>query len=122
MAPVRWLRIDPSDGTPIWRQIEEGIHRAVTTGALGPGAALPSVRDLAKELMVNPNTVARSYLRLAEAGVLSARRGEGTFVADGPPSMAAAERRRILREGAMRYAGVAVSVGATSEQALDELR
>jgi GntR family transcriptional regulator len=54
------LRIDPSDATPIWSQIEEGLRRLVASGALGPGAVVPSVRDLARELRVNPATVAKA--------------------------------------------------------------
>ena len=58
--------INPTDPAPIWRQIEEGVRRLIALGALQPGASVPSVRDLAKDLRVNPNTVARAYQRLAE--------------------------------------------------------
>jgi len=70
------LRIDPSDATPIWSQIEEGIRRLVATGSWKPGGPVPSVRDLASELRINPATVARGYQRLTEAGILVVRRGE----------------------------------------------
>ena len=76
------LRIDPADATPIWSQIEEGLRRLVASGALAPGAAVPSVRDLARDLRINPATVAKAYQRLTEAGVLTVRRGDGTYVAD----------------------------------------
>jgi GntR family transcriptional regulator len=118
----RLLRVDPADAAPIWRQIEEGLRRLVASGALAPGAPLPSVRDLARDLMVNPATVAKAYQRLCDAGVAAVRRGEGTFVADGPPAIGRGERRRILREGARRYAGVAATIGATEEEAVAELR
>ena len=81
------LKIDPKDAVPIWRQIEDGVRRLVASGALSPGAAIPSVRDLAKELRVNPATVSKAYQRLSDANVLTVRRGEGTFVADDPPSL-----------------------------------
>ena len=113
------IRIDPSDPTPIWSQIEEGIRRLVASGSLAPGAAVPSVRDLASELRINPATVARAYQRLTEAGVLTVRRGEGTYVSDRPPSMSRAERARILREAAVRYATVAVTLGVSREEAAD---
>lgn len=76
----RTLRVDPSDSTPIWSQIEEGVRRLVASGALAAGAAVPSVRELARELRVNPATVAKAYQRLCEAELLVVRRGEGTFV------------------------------------------
>ncbi len=94
--------INPSDAAPIWRQIEEGVRRMISLGALEPGAPVPSVRDLAQRLRMNPNTVARAYQRLADAGVLAVRRGEGTFVADEPASLRRSEKQEILREAAMR--------------------
>src|SRR5881275_3009 len=83
--------INPTDPAPIWRQIEEGVRRLIALGALQSGAPVPSVRDLAKDLRVNPNTVARAYQRLTEGGVLSVKRGEGTYVADEPPVTRKAE-------------------------------
>ena len=115
------LRIDPSDATPIWSQIEESLRRLVASGALKPGAAVPSVRDLARELNVNPATVAKAYQRLTDAGVLAVRRGEGTYVADAPPAMSRAERTRILRDAAVRYASVAATLGAEEKDAADAL-
>lgn len=105
----------------MWRQIEEGIRRLVSTAALSGGSAVPSVRDLARQLLVNPATVAKAYQRLVEAGVLAVRRGEGTFVAEAPPHMTRAERRRLLREAAQRYAAVAVTIGATQDETIEEL-
>ena len=118
---MRALRVDPSDSTPIWSQIEEGLRRLVACGALAPGAAVPSVRDLARELSVNPATVAKAYQRLAEAGVLSVRRGEGTYVADAPRAMARPARQKEIREGALRYASLAATLGATRTESSDEL-
>jgi GntR family transcriptional regulator len=119
---VRALHVDPSDSTPIWSQIEEGLRRLVATGALSPGAPVPSVRDLARELSINPATVAKAYQRLAEAGVLSVRRGDGTYVADSPPSMGREKRHRALREGALRYAGLAATLGAALPESAEELK
>jgi DNA-binding transcriptional regulator YhcF (GntR family) len=89
----------------------------VATGALGRGQALPSVRDLARELRINPNTAAKAYQRLVEAGVVETRRGEGTFVAERPPTLSAAARGRRLREAAARFAAVAVTMGTSAEEA-----
>jgi GntR family transcriptional regulator len=115
------LRIDPSDATPIWSQIDEGIRRLVASGALKPGAPVPSVRDLAKELRINPATVARAYQRLTDAGILAVRRGEGTYVAEHPPVMPRSERARILREAATRYASLAATLGIAREEAAEAL-
>ena len=101
---ARTLHVDPASSTPIWSQIEEGVRRLVASGALSPGRPVPSVRDLARELRVNPATVAKAYQRLTDAGVLTVKRGEGTFVADAPPAMARSERTRELKDGAVRYA------------------
>jgi len=116
------LRIDPSDATPIWSQIEEGLRRLVASGALSPGAVVPSVRDLAKELRVNPATVVKAYQRLTDAGVLTVRRGDGTYVAEVPPAMSRTERARILREAASRYANLASTLGVAPEDAQEALR
>jgi GntR family transcriptional regulator len=113
--------INPSDAAPIWRQIEEGIRRMITLGTLAPGGAVPSVRDLAKTVRVNPNTVARAYQHLIDAGVLTVKRGEGTYVSDSPTQPKRAERNEMLRDAATRLAGVAIAIGASLEDATAEL-
>lgn len=119
---TRRLEVDPSSASPIWSQIEEGLRRLVASGSLAAGAAVPSVRDLARDLRVNPATVSKAYQRLADQGVLVVRRGDGTYVADQPPTFSRAGRGRELREGALRYAGLAVTLGASRAEALAELR
>ncbi|MEA2462431.1 MAG: hypothetical protein QOJ98_178 [Acidobacteriota bacterium] len=113
--------INPSDAAPIWRQIEEGVRRLIALGALHPGAAVPSVRELAHDLRVNPNTVARAYQRLTESGVLIVKRGEGTYVSDRPTQAKKSERNEKLRDAATRYASTALSVGVDLEDAVTEL-
>jgi GntR family transcriptional regulator len=112
------LRIDPRDARPIWRQIEEGVQHLVARGALPAGAPVPSVRDLARDLQINPATVSKAYQRLTDAGVLAVRRGEGTFVSDTPPPASDSRRNGRLREEAVRYASLAVTLGASREEAL----
>lgn len=118
---TRSLHVDPTAATPIWSQIEEGVRRLVASGALAASRPVPSVRDLARELRVNPATVAKAYQRLTDAGLLTVRRGEGTFVAAAPPVLARAERTRELRDGATRYASLAVTMGSTADEAAAEL-
>ena len=113
--------INPSDAAPIWRQIEEGMRRMISLGTLSPGDSVPSVRELATHLRVNPNTVARAYQRLPDQGVFAVRRGEGTFVAEEPAQLKKTERNDTLREAAVRYAGTALSVGASLDEAAREL-
>lgn len=115
------IRVDATDAVPIWRQIEAGVRRLVASGALCPGGPVPSVRDLARDLRVNPATVAKAYQRLTDAGILEVRRGEGTFVAEAPPVMRKAERKEALREGAVRFASLGLTVGAALEEAAGEL-
>ncbi len=113
--------INPTDAAPIWLQIEEGMRRMIALGTLRPGDSVPSIRDLARTLRVNPNTVARAYQRLTDRGVFSVKRGDGTYVADEPSQPKKSERQEKLREASIRYAGVAISVGASQEEAAEEL-
>src|SRR4051794_41745783 len=115
------LHIDPRDPRPIWSQIEDGVRHLVARGALAPGQAVASVRELATELGVNPATVSKAYQRLTDAGVLAVRRGEGTFVAEMPPSLEDAHRNSRLQEEAVRYASLAITLGASREETLDTL-
>jgi GntR family transcriptional regulator len=119
MAPL--LRIAPADPRPIWRQIEEGIQHLIASGALTAGSPVPSVRDLARELQVNPATVSKAYQRLTDAGVLTVRRGDGTYVSESPPILTLNERQRKLRDGAVRFASLAATLGASEDEADEAL-
>jgi GntR family transcriptional regulator len=122
VASTPCLRVDPAAAAPLWSQIEEGVRRLVASGTLAPGAAVPSVRDLARDLRVNPATVSKAYQRLTDAGVLEVRRGDGTYVSPSPPSLPRGRRLHDLREAALRYASVAVTFGASRDEALEGLR
>lgn len=110
------LDIDPAAAAPIWRQIEDGMRRLVASGALPAGTAVPSVRELARELRVNPATVSKAYQLLVGDGALEVRRGEGTFVAERPADAIARERAGMLAEAAGRFAEAARSMGVTEEE------
>src|SRR2546423_12294434 len=75
------LSITTGNTVPIYRQIVDQVCRAVATGQLAPGEQVPSVRALAEQLVLNPNTVARTYADLIREGVLEAHKGKGVFVA-----------------------------------------
>ena len=115
------LRIDPTDSVPIWKQIEEGVERLIATGILGPNDAVASVRELSRELRVNPLTVSKAYRRLADAGVLIVRRGEGTFVAPHPPSIGDEERRRQLLVTAKRFVALAKTLNGDRRESVEVL-
>jgi len=98
------LHVNPSSGVPIYLQIEAQVKQAVAAGALKPADALPSVRKLAADLGINPNTVARAYQNLDRDGVISAVPGGGTYVADSVPGLLKAEKVRRLRPYARQIA------------------
>src|SRR6478752_3497009 len=90
------LSITTGNTVPIYRQIVDQICRAVATGQLAPGEQMPSVRVLAEQLVINPNTVARAYADLIREGVLEARKGKGVFAARRRPAFTKTERLRRL--------------------------
>jgi GntR family transcriptional regulator len=77
-----WMQINPGSGKPVYTQVVEQISAAIAKGDLKSGDKLPAVRKLAGELVINPNTVARSYTLLEQAGLVSTKTGSGTFVSD----------------------------------------
>jgi len=87
------ITIDPESSVPIYIQIEDSIHSLISAGQLQPGAQLPTIRELAAEIRVNLNTVARAYFELDKEGVISTQRGKGTFVT-GKPDKEQIERKR----------------------------
>jgi len=90
-------QIDPRSPIPLYVQIADRIRIAVATVDLAPGAALPSVRQLASQLRINPATVVQAYRELEEAGVVESRQGAGTFVRELAEPKREAERQREAR-------------------------
>ena len=76
------IRVDAASFVPIYEQIKQEIVRLVATGRLKVGEPLPSIRDLAAEIIVNPNTVARAYRELEQGGLIATQKGRGSYVAD----------------------------------------
>jgi GntR family transcriptional regulator len=91
---VSFVTVDARHPTPLHAQLEHGIRAAIATGRLKPNDQLPTVRQLAVELQVNANTVARVYVQLERMGLLETRRGVGTFVAASQPAATPKRSRR----------------------------
>jgi GntR family transcriptional regulator len=120
-----FLTLDPRHPTPLYAQLERGIRAAIATGRLAPGAQLPTVRELAVDLSVNANTIARVYADLERAGVLQTRRGVGTFVAAEPPPPVAqkkAQRDPELRALVQRLLDEAAAHGFAADEVLKQLK
>ena len=105
------FRVDPSGGIPVYEQIVGQVKMAAALGKLGPGEALPSVRQLAVELAVNPNTVARAYRDLEQVGVVCSRPGYGTFVAEANPGMSPRARLAAVQPSVNKAVVDAVLAG-----------
>ncbi len=90
------ILIDAKSGVPFYRQIIEQVKFGIASGELDPGEQLPTVRQLAVDLSVNPNTVIRAYRELEIEGVLDTQQGSGTFVSNKRPEVDQLERRRML--------------------------
>ena len=101
---------------PIYRQIAEQIRRAVATGQLAPGEQLPSVRSLAEDLVINPNTVARTYTDLIRDGVLEAQKAKGVFVAQSRPVYTKTELRRRLDGSLQAFVNEGLVLGFTPDE------
>ena len=114
--------VDPTSPTPIYAQLDRSIRAAIATGELEAGAQLPTVRQLAVDLAVNANTVARVYAQLERDGILETRRGVGTFVRESPsPQATRAHRERELRELIRRFVGDAALLGFTLPELINQL-
>jgi GntR family transcriptional regulator len=105
------IRIDPASSEPLFEQVVFAVKQAVARGAAGPGDKLPSVRELARDLAINPNTVVRAYEALARDGVIVRRQGAGCFLSGRGSELATAERRRQLRDLMRRAATEAFHLG-----------
>jgi GntR family transcriptional regulator len=90
------IHITSSDGVPIYIQIVNQVKHLVASGRLSPGEELPPIRVLAETLVVNPNTVARAYLELERAGIVTKRHGSGTYVAENRPMLSRREKLKAL--------------------------
>ena len=115
------ISIDAADARPIYVQIMDEIRRAVVLGTVKPDDPLPSVRQLAGELKVNPNTVQQAYRELERDGLVYVRRGQGTFVAEEAAVQTDKERRELARMVAGRALREAYRNGLSSEDLVEAI-
>ncbi len=113
--------IDPKSGVPFYRQIIERVKNGIARGLLGPGDQLPTVRRLAADLSVNPNTVIRAYREMEIEGVLDTQQGSGTFVSTHRPEIDELERQRMLDQILTELLARASNYGLTLDEVLEGL-
>lgn len=119
--PFRF-RLDLQSGVPVYRQIIDQVTGGMATGALTPGDQLPTVRQLAVELAINPNTVVRAYRELEIRGVLETQQGTGTFISQQKVKADEVERQRRLNQLVSEFVARAGAGGFTLQELLDQLR
>ena len=123
MASGPLVTVDPKDRTPIYAQLDRGLRAAIATGRLQVGDQLPTVRQLAVDLSINANTVARVYAELERAGVIETRRGIGSFVTATPlQAQPPDHHRRQLRAFVTRVIGDAAAAGFSIDDVAAEMR
>ena len=110
------FRVDANSRTPIYRQLAQQIRQGVATGKLSPDERLPSVRELSRTLVVNPNTIARVYTELEREGMLSTRQGLGVFVARPKAELTRAARRERLLASLDHFLTAAVHLGFSADE------
>ena len=114
------LKLDLRSGVPVYRQIIDQVLGGISAGSLKPGDQLPTVRQLAVDLAINPNTVVRAYRELEIRGVLATQQGTGTFITDKkPPEKDELEHRRRVAQLAGELLAKAGAEGITLEELLD---
>src|SRR5438093_12836733 len=117
------VSIDQRDPTPIYAQLERGLRAAIATSRLRPGDQLPTVRQLAVDLQINANTVARVYTELERAGVIETKRGVGSFITATPAqARPPREQERRLRSFVTRVLAEADAAGFSIDELMGTLR
>lgn len=117
------IQIDFRSEHPIYVQIVEQVEQMIATGELQPGDQLPTVRQLATDLRVNFNTIARAYRMLDESGLISTQQGRGTYIWEKPSEEASQQlRRHGLRELAQRYVDEAQRLGYSPDEVVEAFK
>jgi len=118
---LQFRDIDPGGGAPVYLQLKEQILHALSRGRVKAGEQLPTVREVAVALTINPNTVNRAYAELEREGILETHRGRGTFVAEHARKADAAAQATRLKAIARRALGEARSFGFSSDELLKSI-
>lgn len=114
--------LDLHSGVPVYRQIIDQVRAAIASRSLTAGDQLPTVRQLAVDLTINPNTVMRAYRELELGGLLETHQGTGTFISDKKPERKSAERDRQLGQMAQEFAARAGAAGFTLEELIERMQ
>jgi GntR family transcriptional regulator len=120
--PTFRFRLDENTGVPVYRQIMDQVRGGIALGALRPGDQLPTVRQLAVDLAINPNTVVRAYRELELGGLLDSNQGTGTFIREQKVGGGKQERTRQLRQIVEECVARAGAAGFTVQELIEELR
>ena len=115
------FQIDLKSGVPFYRQVIDQVKGAIAAGLLEPGDRLPTVRQLAVDLSINPNTVSRAYTELELTGLVETQMGSGTFISQKTVSHDDVERRRMLDQLCQEFLSKASSYGFNLEEIVDNL-
>jgi DNA-binding transcriptional regulator YhcF (GntR family) len=115
------ITVDAESALPAYEQLREQISTMISSGVLGIGARLPTIRQLSRDLDLAPGTVSRAYRELETEGVIETRGRHGTFITS-PPHLTAPERRSRLTAEASRFTRIAEQLGASTDEAIDAVR
>jgi GntR family transcriptional regulator len=116
------IHISEHDGVPIYLQIVNQVKLLIASGRLSPSEELPAIRNLAEQLRVNPNTVARAYRELENAGIVEKKRTAGTYVSETGPRLSKEECLRILTERIDALIAEAKQMDFTTDEVLNLIR
>ena len=116
------FRLDLRSGVPVYRQLIDQVTGGMASGALGPGDQLPTVRKVAVDLAINPNTVVRAYRELEIRGVLETQQGTGTFISEKKVKRDEVERQRLLNQMVNEFVGRAGAGGFSVKELIEQLR
>ena len=120
--PAFQLHLDLHTGVPVYRQIVDQVRGAIAAGSLRAGDQLPTVRQLAVDLEINPNTVVRAYRELEYGGLLETHQGTGTFISDQKIARPQDERQKQLEQIVSDTIARAGAAGFTVQEVSDQLR
>ena len=116
------FRLDPRSGVPVYRQLIDQVQAGIASGSLARGEQIPTVRQTAVDLAINPNTVLRAYRELEIRGILDTQQGTGTFISDRKAPQDDTERKRQLEQLVSEFVARAGGGGFTVKELMDRLR